>query len=406
MALEDELKAKTLALISGQMANWVVEIQRSIADHQANLVRMLDELQETVARYDERINENEIGAAMSEVVAANPVAPAGGAGLSNLRASLAAIEKGASLSEVLTYLVNEVSGYTDRAAMFIVKGANAIGWYARGFQTPDAVKTVNIPLAADTILRNVNAGKKPMRGHISQTPGTGQAIARLGGNPQAVMAVPLILKDKIAAILYCDTQGDEMPADQADSIEIMVSFAGKVIDLLSGAPKPTGSTTTGGNTAERAAAIRSDGEEVRRPRRSCPEARRSRPAPTPAAGGGRVHGDVQRRDLCPDEAAGGAPRAARRAAEARGRRAPRARALPRGPEGPRGSQALCPPGGERDQALQREQGLRRPPQQGPLRAPQGRRRARPADVLRPGGRADPRLHELLLRRVGAHPGRR
>jgi hypothetical protein len=263
MALEDELKAKTLALISGQMANWVVEIQRAIADHQGNLVRALDEMQETVARYDERINENEIGAAMSEVVAANPVGPAGGAGLSNLRASLAAIEKGASLSEVLTYLVNEVSGYTDRTAMFIVKGANAIGWYARGFQAPDAVKTVNIPLSADTILRNVNAGKKPMRGHISQTPGTGQAMARMGGSPQAVMAVPLILKDKIAAILYCDTQGDEMPADQADAIEIMVVFAGKVIDLLSAAPKPIGSTTTGGNTPERVSAIRNDGEEIR-----------------------------------------------------------------------------------------------------------------------------------------------
>jgi hypothetical protein len=263
MALEDELKAKTLALISGQMANWVVEIQRSIADHQANLVRMLDDLQENVARYDERINENEIGAAMSEVVAANPMAPAAGGGIGTLRASLAAIEKGASLSEVLTYLVNEVSGYTDRAAMFIVKGANAIGWYARGFQSPDAVKTINIPLAADTILRNVNAGRKPMRGHISQTPGTGQAMARLGGSPQAVMAVPLVLKDKIAAILYCDAQGVEMPADQADSIEIMVVFAGKVIDLLSVTPKPAGGATTGGNTAERAAAIRTDGEDVR-----------------------------------------------------------------------------------------------------------------------------------------------
>jgi hypothetical protein len=280
MALEDELKAKTLALISGQMANWVVEIQRSIADHQATLVRMLDELQENVARYDERINEGEIGAAMSEVVAANPVAPAGGAGLSNLRASLAAIEKGSSLSEVLTYLVNEVSTYTDRSAMFIVKGANAIGWYARGFQSPDAVKTINVPLAADTILRNVNAGKKAIRGHISQTPGTGQALARLGGSPQAVMAVPLVLKDKIAAILYCDTQGDEMPADQADSIEIMVVFAGKVIDLLSGAPKPAGATTTGGNTAERAAAIRGDAEEVRS-RAGVPAARPAAPAPPP-----------------------------------------------------------------------------------------------------------------------------
>jgi len=277
MALEDELKAKTLALISGQMANWVVEIQRNIADHQANLVRMLDEMQESVARYDERINEGEIGAAMAEVVAANPVAPPAGPGLSNLRASLAAVEKGASLSEVLTYLVNEAAGYSDRAAMFIVKGANAIGWYARGFQSPDAIKTINIPLSADTIFRNVSSGKKAMRGHISQTPGTGQALARVGGGAQGLMAIPLVLKDKIAAILFCDTQAEEIPPDQADAVEILVSYAGKVIDLLSAAPKTAGSTTTGANTAERAAAIRADSEDVRA--RAGVSARPAAPAP-------------------------------------------------------------------------------------------------------------------------------
>jgi len=278
MALEDELKAKTLALISGQMANWVVEIQRSIADHQATFVRMLDELQESVARYDERINEGEIGNAINDVVAANPMAPAGGGTVASLRASLAQVEKGASLSEVLTYLVNEASGYSDRAAMFIVKGANAIGWYARGFQAPDTVKTINIPLTADTIFRNVNTGKKAMRGHISQTPGTGQALARLGGGTQGLIAVPLVLKDKIAAILYCDTQAEEIPADRADAVEILVSYAGKVIDLLSAAPRPVGSTTTGANTAERAAAIRADGEEVRA-RAGVPAARPHAPAP-------------------------------------------------------------------------------------------------------------------------------
>ena len=37
MSLEDDLKAKTLALISRQMANWVVEIQRHIGRHQERL---------------------------------------------------------------------------------------------------------------------------------------------------------------------------------------------------------------------------------------------------------------------------------------------------------------------------------------------------------------------------------
>ena len=58
MSLEDDLKARTLALISQQMANWVVEIQRQIGEHQGNLVRSLDELVESVARYDEKIDEN------------------------------------------------------------------------------------------------------------------------------------------------------------------------------------------------------------------------------------------------------------------------------------------------------------------------------------------------------------
>ena len=51
MSLEDDLRARTLALISQQMATWVVEIQRQINDRQASLVRSLDELQETCLLY-------------------------------------------------------------------------------------------------------------------------------------------------------------------------------------------------------------------------------------------------------------------------------------------------------------------------------------------------------------------
>ena len=36
MTLQDDLKAKALSLISQQMANWVVDIQRQIGEHQGN----------------------------------------------------------------------------------------------------------------------------------------------------------------------------------------------------------------------------------------------------------------------------------------------------------------------------------------------------------------------------------
>src|SRR5258708_4563831 len=286
MGLEDALKAKTLALISQQMANWVVEIQRFIGEHQANLVRSLDELQEMAARYDEKINEDEIGAAMAEVVAAQPPpAAAAGPTYANLRGSLLEIEKGANLSEVLTYLVNEVGQYVDRAAMFIVKGQSAIGWYARGAQPPEVIKSINVPLNADTVFRLVHNSRHALRGHITQSPGTSQALARLGGEPQGILAVPLILRDKLAAILYCDSYQEEIPAGDADLIEILVSFAGKNIDLLSGAPKPATGTAITGSSTDRAAALRAAGEEVPH-RAAVPRPAAPPPAPPAAEGEG------------------------------------------------------------------------------------------------------------------------
>jgi hypothetical protein len=281
MSLEDDLKARTLALISQQMANWVVEIQRNIGAHQENLVRSLDELQENVARYDEKINEGDIAAAMAEVVANAPPAAPTGPTFAQLKGSLAAVEKGASLSEVLMHLVNEVVGYVDRAVMFIVKGSSAIGWYAKGLPNADVVKQINIALGADTVLRNVQNSRRAMRGHIAHSPGTAQAMARLGGNPQGILVVPLILRDKLAAILYCDTPREEVPAQEADLIEILVSAAGKSIDMLSTVPKtaPAAARTTGGSTAERAAQIRAGGDEIRE-RAGVPA---PRPAPPPPA---------------------------------------------------------------------------------------------------------------------------
>src|SRR5512144_729295 len=106
MSLEEDLKARTLALISQQMANWVVEIQKTIAGHQEALVRSLHEIQERVARYDERITKSEIESAMNDVVAANPSSEGAapvmmGPGFDQLKDSLDTNEKRPRLCEAL-----------------------------------------------------------------------------------------------------------------------------------------------------------------------------------------------------------------------------------------------------------------------------------------------------------------
>jgi hypothetical protein len=253
MALEDDLKARTSALVNQQMASWVVEIQRAIQGHQASLVGALDKLGEDVARYDEKIDDAQIGMAIAEVLQQAGGVGGGGPDYSQLRESIANIEKGSNLSEVLTHLVNEVTRYVERAAMFIVKAQNAVGWYGAGIDNPEAVKTISIPLTADTVFRLAAGSRRAERGHISHSPGTGQALARLGGSPGGILVVPLILRDKVAAILYCDTAAPELAPATGDIAEILVAFAGKVIDVLSGAPR-TGTTSPSMRSSPPAAA--------------------------------------------------------------------------------------------------------------------------------------------------------
>lgn len=85
MSLREDLKLKVLTLINQQMNNWVVEIQRNIGKQQEDFVRALDQLQETVARFDERIDESAIDADIAEVLALQPPPnPSAAAGLGSI----------------------------------------------------------------------------------------------------------------------------------------------------------------------------------------------------------------------------------------------------------------------------------------------------------------------------------
>jgi hypothetical protein len=228
------------------MANWVVEIQKRIVEHQASLVGALDELQENVARYDEKIDEASIGSAIDEVIAANPVAPPepaaqveAGPGIATLLSAMAEVDKGANLTEVLTSLVNESAKQVDRVAMFIIKGANAVGWYAKGFEVNEAVKQIQIPLGTETIFKTVQSDRAPLLFDPHASGQTASVLQRMGALGASAIAAPMVLRDKLAAVLYCDTNGP-MSNPQAAFIDSLVRFASKTTDLLSFVPRTPG----------------------------------------------------------------------------------------------------------------------------------------------------------------------
>ena len=257
--------------------------------------------------------------AMAEVVASQPPAAAGRPGLRPAEGVAGRDRegrqplRGADLPRERGLAVRR-----PRAAMFIVKGPSAIGWYARGIEPADAVKQVNVPLTADTVFRTVHNSRQPLRGLARRVArARAQALARLGGSPQGIAGgAARPARQAGGHPLLRHARRTQVPAPTRTSIEMLVLFAGKTSTCCRWRRKPAV-----GRTTRRARRTRARGGHPRRAATRCASARACRlraaaspPAapPTPAglarrARRGLVHRDVQRQPRSP-RCAPGAPR--------------------------------------------------------------------------------------------------
>lgn len=244
---QDQLRAKSLALFHALVSNWANDLRKEVTGLQDELIQKLDQLQERMSSYEENIDEERILAFANEAL--NAVRGAGGGGdvLKKTRASLLKIDRGTSLTEVLTILLEELSQFAPRVALFILKGGSCIGWNGRGFDgTPgfsnDAIKKISVPTSADTLFSAVINSRQAFAGESNRHRDNVQLLSRIGNVlPSAVFATPLILRDRIAAVVYADSGDGSERLDNASALEILTVYAAKLLDALS-AQKTTGRT--------------------------------------------------------------------------------------------------------------------------------------------------------------------
>jgi hypothetical protein len=167
---------------------------------------------------------NEIVRRVMEEIEAQPAAtastPASGASSSDLARAVSEIQVGTSQKEILRALLDGCSRYATRTALFVVKGSHASGWQGRGFSSADALKDFALDAHAPAVLRAitdrvvVNAQAADLDSRFLQdfgAPASGEA--RL---------LPLLLKDKVAALVYADGgTGGEGQLDSG-SLELLV----------------------------------------------------------------------------------------------------------------------------------------------------------------------------------------
>lgn len=153
-------------------------------------------------------------------VAADPAA---------LARAVAEIQLGASQKEILRALLDTSSRYATRVALFVVKGSRATGWQGRGFANSDAIKDFVLAETApavvcairDRVLTSATAGDlDPSFLQLVGMPASGQ-----------VQVLPLILKDKVAALLYADSGTDQAGLLEVGSLELLVLSTGAWLEV-------------------------------------------------------------------------------------------------------------------------------------------------------------------------------
>jgi hypothetical protein len=154
-----------------------------------------------------------------------------GAGSADLARAVAEIQLGTSQREILRALLDTGSRYATRVALFVVKGNRATGWQARGFANSDAVKDFALDESAPAVRHAIgdkvaaNAAVADMDSRFLRdfgTPASGEA-----------RVFPLILKDKVAALVYADGGSETSGLFDIGSLELLVLSTGAWLEVNS-----------------------------------------------------------------------------------------------------------------------------------------------------------------------------
>jgi hypothetical protein len=239
----------------GMLEQDISRLQREVNESFTRLLERTDSAA-SIPDTDEALNKiaaevaAEIGQASSEGVRRT-------ADTALLRDSVAELDQQQTQAEVLNALVARAANFAPRIVLFVVKGTNALAWAARGLEDGaggTSIRGMSVPLQADTALRTALSSQQTFYGSPDQQPDNPSVIRRFGDTlPERILAVPLRVRGKAAAVLYADSADRGEEATNVEAIELLVSTAGLVVELVSlraRKPAESGQPRTSGSLSE------------------------------------------------------------------------------------------------------------------------------------------------------------
>src|SRR6266404_4750665 len=174
----------------------VEELIRS-AVNQA-LERQLESLRETVVQEVLR----EVGPALAGKSSQPSTSAA-------LQKAVLAIQSGTTQKEILRALLDNTVLYSGRAALFVVKNGAATGWHGTGFVNEEGIKDFGLDIGCELATRTMQS----RNAETGNTSDFDQHFASKFGTPagEKVLLLPLLLKDKVSALVYADAAAEGGP---------------------------------------------------------------------------------------------------------------------------------------------------------------------------------------------------
>jgi hypothetical protein len=148
----------------------------------------------------------------------------------NLLKAISAIHAGTTQKEILRTLLDNTVRYSGRVALFVVRGGAATGWQGRGFENSDDIKDFALDVNTGVAARAMQA-RMAFAGTTAEI--DPQLIAQFGGpSDDQVLILPLLLKDKVAALVYADS-GDASGKMDAAALEVLVTATSAWLEVAS-----------------------------------------------------------------------------------------------------------------------------------------------------------------------------
>lgn len=204
------------------------EINKTLTELIAEIDSRFATLREEIARKLQQVAEVMAEPAPPAAAAPAEEPVAGGGQTDLLFAAMASVHDVSGQAEILRSLLDGSAQFSGRSILFVLRGGSLAPWQSRGFSDDGAIKQLNVDASSGLASRAISDRMAVAAAAAEFS----QKLVEQQGNPTDGNAwvLPLVVRDKVAAILYADA-GTEGKKLDASALQILVKGASHWLEI-------------------------------------------------------------------------------------------------------------------------------------------------------------------------------